>query len=151
LWSNHYAADRDISKRLAKGCCVSIILGSRSLSRLEGVHPDLVRVVKKAAALSDLDFTVLEGLRTLDRQRKLLAQGASKTLNSRHITGHAVDLAPLIDGKVSWDWPLYHRLAKIIKAAAVDENVPITWGGDWRTFKDGPHWELPWKSYPKGK
>jgi peptidoglycan LD-endopeptidase CwlK len=151
LWSNHYAADRDISKRLAKGCCVSIILGSRSLSRLEGVHPDLVRVVKKAAALSDLDFTVLEGLRTLDRQRKLLAQGASKTLNSRHITGHAVDLAPLIDGKVSWDWPLYHRLAKIIKAAAADENVPITWGGDWRTFKDGPHWELPWKSYPKGK
>jgi peptidoglycan LD-endopeptidase CwlK len=84
-------------------------LASRSLSRLKGVHPDLVRVVKKAAAMSNLDFTVLEGLRTLDRQRKLLAQGASKTLNSRHITGHAVDLAPLIDGKVSWDWPLYHR------------------------------------------
>lgn len=130
---------------------MSIILGQRSLSRLDGVHPDLVRVVKKSAAMSDLDFTVLEGLRTLDRQRKLLAEGATKTLNSRHITGHAVDLAPLIDGKVSWDWPLYHRLAKIIKAAAADENVPITWGGDWRTFKDGPHWELPWKIYPKGK
>lgn len=130
---------------------MSIILGQRSLSRLDGVHSDLVRVVKKSAAMSDLDFTVLEGLRTLDRQRKLLAEGATKTLNSRHITGHAVDLAPLIDGKVSWDWPLYHRLAKIVKAAAADENVPITWGGDWRTFKDGPHWELPWKSYPKGK
>ena len=130
---------------------MSIILGQRSLSRLDGVHPDLVRVVKKSAAMSDLDFTVLEGLRTLDRQRKLLAEGATKTLNSRHITGHAVDLAPLIDGKVSWDWPLYHRLAKILKAAAADENVPITWGGDWRTFKDGPHWELPWKIYPKGK
>jgi peptidoglycan LD-endopeptidase CwlK len=151
LWRNHYVVDRDISKRLAKGCCVSIILGSRSLSRLKGVHPDLVRVVKKAAAMSNLDFTVLEGLRTLDRQRKLLAQGATRTLNSRHITGHAVDLAPLIDGKVSWDWPLYHRLAKIVKAAAADENVPIVWGGDWRTFKDGPHWELPWKIYPKGK
>jgi peptidoglycan L-alanyl-D-glutamate endopeptidase CwlK len=130
---------------------MTIILGQRSLSRLDGVHPDLVRVVKKSAAMSDLDFTVLEGLRTLDRQRKLLAEGATKTLNSRHITGHAVDLAPLIDGKVSWDWPLYHRLAKIVKAAAADENVPITWGGDWRTFKDGPHWELPWKIYPKGK
>jgi peptidoglycan L-alanyl-D-glutamate endopeptidase CwlK len=151
LWHNHYAVDWHIVERAAKGWHVSIILSSRSLSRLEGVHPDLVRVVKKAAAMSDLDFTVLEGLRTVDRQKQLVKQGASKTLNSRHITGHAVDLAPLIDGKVSWDWPLYHRLAKIIKAAAADENVPITWGGDWRTFKDGPHWELPWKIYPKGK
>jgi peptidoglycan L-alanyl-D-glutamate endopeptidase CwlK len=77
---------------------MSIVLGQRSLSRLEGVHPDLVRVVKRAAAISDLDFTVLEGLRTLERQRKLRAEGASKTLNSRHLTGHAVDLAPLING-----------------------------------------------------
>jgi peptidoglycan L-alanyl-D-glutamate endopeptidase CwlK len=130
---------------------MSIILGARSLSRLEGVHPDLVRVVKKAAAMSDLDFTVLEGLRTIERQRQLMAQGATRTLNSRHLTGHAVDLAPMIGGKVSWDWPLYHRLAKIVKAAAAAENVPIQWGGDWRTFKDGPHWELPWKAYPKGK
>jgi peptidoglycan L-alanyl-D-glutamate endopeptidase CwlK len=110
-----------------------------------------VRVVKKAAAISDLDFTVLEGLRTLDRQRKLLAEGASRTLKSRHLTGHAVDLAPLIDGKVSWDWPIYHRLAKIVKAAAADEKVPLTWGGSWRAFKDGPHWELPWAFYPKEK
>ena len=129
---------------------MSITLGSRSLMRLEGVHPDLVRVVKRAAASSDLDFTVLEGLRTEARQRQLFKQGATKTLNSRHLTGHAVDLAPLIDGKVSWDWPLYHRLAKIVKAAAAAENVPLQWGGDWR-FKDGPHWELPWKQYPKGK
>lgn len=130
---------------------MSIILGARSLGRLEGVHPDLVRIVKTAAAMSNLDFTVLEGLRTVDRQKELMKQGATKTLNSRHITGHAVDLAPMLGGKISWDWPLYHRLAKIVKAAAADENVPITWGGDWRTFKDGPHWELPWKSYPKGK
>jgi peptidoglycan LD-endopeptidase CwlK len=119
--------------------------------RLEGVHPDLVRVVKRAAAMSDLDFTVLEGLRTEARQRQLMKQGATKTLNSRHLTGHAVDLAPMLDGKVSWDWPLYHRLAKIVKAAAAAEKVPLQWGGDWRTFKDGPHWELPWKQYPKGK
>ena len=130
---------------------MSIILGARSLSRLEGVHPDLVCVVKKAALLSDLDFTVLEGLRTVARQTQLVAQGASKTMNSRHITGHAVDLAPMIAGEVRWDWPLYHKLAKVIKAAAAAEKVPLVWGGSWRTFRDGPHWELPWKSYPKGK
>jgi len=130
---------------------MTIILGQRSLSRLEGVHPDLVRVVKKAAALSDLDFTVLEGLRAVERQKQLVAQGASKTMNSRHLTGHAVDLAPMIGGKIRWDWPLYHKLAKIVKAAAADEKVPLVWGGDWRAFKDGPHWELPWKFYPKGK
>lgn len=127
---------------------MSIVLGTRSLSRLEGVNPALVALVKKAAAMSDLDFTVLEGLRTVARQKQLVAQGASKTMNSRHITGHAVDLAPLIDGKVSWDWPLYHRLAKIVKAAAAELGQPIEWGGDWRTFKDGPHWQLPWKQYP---
>ena len=130
---------------------MSIVLGQRSLSRLEGVHPDLVRVVKKAAALSSLDFTVLEGLRTEARQRQLMDLGATKTMNSRHLTGHAVDLAPMVGGTVRWDWPLYHQLAVIVKEAAKAENVPIQWGGDWRTFKDGPHWELPWKAYPKGK
>lgn len=130
---------------------MSIILGQRSLSRLEGVHPDLVRVVKKAAAMSDLDFTVLEGLRTIERQKELFANGATKTMNSRHITGHAVDLAPMLGGQISWDWPLYARLSKIVKAAAAAEKVPLQWGGDWRTFKDGPHWELPWAFYPKGK
>jgi peptidoglycan L-alanyl-D-glutamate endopeptidase CwlK len=130
---------------------MTIILGARSLARLEGVHSDLVRIVKKAAALSDLDFTVLEGLRSVERQKQLVSQGASKTMNSRHITGHAVDLAPMIAGEVRWDWPLYHKLAKIVKAAAADEKVPLVWGGDWRAFKDGPHWELPWAFYPKGK
>jgi peptidoglycan L-alanyl-D-glutamate endopeptidase CwlK len=87
----------------------------------------------------------------LPRQKQLLAQGATRTLNSRHLTGHAVDLAPMIGGTVSWDWPTYYRLAKIVKAAAEHEDVPITWGGDWENFKDGPHWELPWKQYPKGE
>jgi peptidoglycan L-alanyl-D-glutamate endopeptidase CwlK len=130
---------------------MTIVLGQRSLSRLEGVHPDLVRVVKKAVALSNLDFTVLEGIRSVERQKQLVSQGASKTMNSRHLTGHAVDLAPMIAGEVRWDWPLYHKLAKIVKAAAADEKVPLQWGGDWRAFKDGPHWELPWKFYPKEK
>lgn len=124
-------------------------LGATSLSRLEGVHPDLVKVVKLAIGRSDLDFTVLEGVRSLARQRQLMASGATKTMNSRHLTGHAVDLAPVIEGKVSWDWPLYYRLAKTVKAAAAELGVALQWGGDWRTFKDGPHWELQWASYPK--
>ena len=118
------------------------------MSRLDGVHADLVRVVKRAAATSNIDFTVLEGLRTLERQKTLVARGASKTMKSRHLTGHAVDLAPFVDGQVVWAWPLYHKLAVIVKAAAKDENVPIEWGGDWRSFKDGPHWQLPWGTYP---
>lgn len=127
---------------------MSIILGSRSLSRLEGVHPDLVRVVRKAADLSTLDFTVLEGLRTLARQKQLLAQGATTTMRSRHLDGHAVDLGAIVAGQVRWDWPLYYKVAEVVKAAAQAEQVPLEWGGDWRKFKDGPHWQLPWASYP---
>lgn len=127
---------------------MTITLGTRSLSRLDGVHPDLVRVVKRAAALSSLDFTVLEGLRTLDRQKELFAKRATTTMKSRHLTGHAVDLAPMIGGEVRWDWPLYHQLEPTVKQAAQEEGVPIEWGGDWSTFKDGPHWQLPWKAYP---
>lgn len=130
---------------------MAIILGQRSLSRLEGLHSDLVRVVKRAAAMSDLDFTVLEGLRSLERQKQLIASGASSLkdpMRSRHVTGHAVDLAPMLHGEVRWDWPLYNKLAPIIKNAAHFEKVPIEWGGDWKSFKDGPHWQLPWKNYP---
>jgi peptidoglycan L-alanyl-D-glutamate endopeptidase CwlK len=127
---------------------MSITLGARSLSRLQGVHPDLVRVVKKAAAMSAIDFTVLEGLRTIERQRELFAKHATTTMKSRHLDGHAVDIAPMIGGEVRWDWPLYFKLADVVKNAATAENVPIEWGGDWKTFKDGPHWQLPWAKYP---
>ena len=122
--------------------------GSRSLGRLEGIHPDLRKVMDRAIATTDIDFTVLEGMRTMSRQRKLVASGASRTLRSRHLTGHAVDIAPLVDGKVSWDWPIYHCLAPTIKKAAQDVGVKIEWGGDWRSFKDGPHWQLSWRDYP---
>ena len=127
---------------------MTITLGTRSLSRLEGVHPDLVRVIKRAALMSDMDFTVLEGLRTMKRQKELLAARATTTLKSRHLDGHAVDIAPMIGGTVRWDWPLYHRLAAIVKDAALHEKVPVEWGGGWKTFPDGPHWQLPWKGYP---
>lgn len=116
-------------------------------AKLAGVNPDLVRVVRRAALMSKAPFQVLEGVRTIARQRQLVAKGASKTLNSRHLTGHAVDLAPLEDGKVSWAWPLYYPLAKTIKEAAKKEGVVIEWGGDWTSFKDGPHWQLPWKTH----
>jgi len=123
-------------------------LSTKSRARLEGVHPDLVRVVHAAARLSTVEFIVTEGLRTIARQEQLVKAGASRTMNSRHITGHAVDVAPVIAGQVRWDWPPFHDIAKAMKAAAAAEAVPIVWGGDWRTFKDGPHWELPWAGYP---
>ena len=130
---------------------MSIILGSRSHARLAGVHPDLVKVVEMAAKMSSLDFTVLEGLRTPERQAQLVKIGATRTTNSRHLTGHAVDLGVMVEGELRWDWPLYRQLAPIVKNAALAVGVPIEWGGDWKTFKDGPHWQLPWKQYPKGK
>lgn len=124
-------------------------LSSRSLQRLDGVHPDLVRVVKHAIGISKVDFTVLEGVRTLATQRQYYAAGKTRTMNSRHLTGHAVDLAPVVGGAVSWDWDHFHPLAEAMKAAAQAEKVRVTWGGDWVKFKDGPHWELPWAEYPK--
>jgi peptidoglycan L-alanyl-D-glutamate endopeptidase CwlK len=122
-------------------------LGERSQLRLKGVHPDLVRVVEHAIDISTVDFTVLEGLRTPERQKLLRDAGASQTLNSRHITGHAVDLGALVDGEVRWDWPLYHQIAKAMKQAAKQVGVDITWGGDWK-MRDGPHFELSRRSYP---
>lgn len=123
-------------------------LSTRSKSRLMGVHDDLVRVVELAIAISPIDFAVLEGIRTKERQEELLAAGASRTMRSRHLTGHAVDLGALVKGELRWDWPLYPKLATAMKGAALKLNVPLEWGGDWRTFRDGPHFQLPWKEYP---
>lgn len=133
---------------------MSIILSQKSLTKLDGAHPDLVKVIKRAAAISDIDFTVLEVLRTVARQKELVAKGASKTMKSRHLPhpsdgkSRAVDIAPLDGGQISWAWPMYHKLAPIIKQAAQEVGVPIEWGGSWARFKDGPHWQLPWKDYP---
>ena len=123
-------------------------LGPRSLLRLKGVHPDLVKVVQLAIKLSSVDFTVLEGLRLPEHQKALVAAGASQTLNSRHLTGHAVDLGAWIDSEVRWDWPLYYKIADAMKEAATKCEVPIEWGGDWKNFPDGPHFQLPWSKYP---
>jgi peptidoglycan L-alanyl-D-glutamate endopeptidase CwlK len=121
---------------------------ARSLKNLNGIHPDLRRVIDRALQDSPLDFVVIEGLRTKERQKQLLASGASKTLNSRHITGHAVDLVPIgPNGKAAFDWPLYDKLGPAVKAAAEKEEVDLVWGGDWTSFKDGPHFELDRKTY----
>jgi len=115
-------------------------LGKRSEANLAGVHPDLVRVVRRAIHITATDFTVIEGLRTLERQKELFAMGASKTMNSRHLTGHAVDLVNIEDGVANWGKAA--QIAAAMKEAARLEGVNIVWGGDWKTFKDGPHFEL---------
>lgn len=124
--------------------------GERSLSRLEGVHPDLVKVMKLSISRSPIDFSVVEGMRTLAKQKEYFVSGATRTMNSRHLDGHAVDIAPYISGSIRWDWPLYYKITPVIKAAAKELNIPIEWGGDWVKFRDGPHWQLPFKQYPKG-
>jgi peptidoglycan L-alanyl-D-glutamate endopeptidase CwlK len=129
-------------------------LDQRSEKNLQGVHPDLVRIVRACAQASPVAFTITEGLRTIERQKVLVASGASKTMNSRHITGHAVDVAALIDFDgdgdldIRWDWPLYKKISDGMKASAKVLGIPIEWGGDWKSFKDGPHFQLPHKSYP---
>ena len=121
---------------------MSFKLGNKSLKNLSGVHPDLVRVVKQAIILTPIDFAVTEGVRTIERQKMLVEAGASRTMNSQHLVGRAVDLAAFVDGKVSWDLPLYHKLAQAMKAAANYCMVEIKWCGDWENFKDCPHFEL---------
>lgn len=121
----------------------------RSLTNLRGIHPDLRRVIDRALQDSPLDFIVIEGLRSESRQREMVAKGASQTMNSRHLTGHAVDLLPIgPGGKAAFDWPLYHQLGPAVEAAAKREGVPITWGGRWSKFRDGPHFELKRDVYP---
>lgn len=152
------------------------VLSAKSLSHLEGVHPDLVKVVKRAIGLTDVDFGVGEGLRSIEKQAQEVAQGDSRTMNSRHLTGHAVDLIAYVGGHASWDWPLYGRVALAMKMAAGDLIVPLNWGGVWdreiqqlsrspyadhldymaRFFKangrhalaDGPHFQLTRGTYP---
>lgn len=149
-------------------------LGKRSLEELEGVHSDLVTVVKKAIKITVQDFSVHDGIRTLDEQKRLYERGASQILDSRHITGHAVDLVPYINGKLRWEWIPIYSIAEAVRMAAKEKGIPIRWGGSWdsvltesdespedlvadyvarrrkagkRIFIDGPHFELPRSIY----
>ncbi len=123
--------------------------GTRSKRCLEGVHPDLCRVVRRAMEMTDTDFGVHCGLRTEAEQAELVRTGASRTMRSRHLTGHAVDLHPWIHGAIPWKaWPPWKHLAEVMARAAHTEGVEIEWGGDWKSFRDGPHFQLPWSTYP---
>jgi peptidoglycan L-alanyl-D-glutamate endopeptidase CwlK len=108
-----------------------------------GVHPDLVAVAKRAAELMPGGFILTEGMRSKERQRELFAKGLSKTMNSRHLVGLAVDFAPLLDdGSITWKWTAFKPVAAAFKRAAKELKTPIVWGGDWKSFRDGPHIEL---------
>ena len=120
-------------------------LSKTSLNKLQGVHPDLVKVVERAIKITTQDFSVGEGLRSIARQKELVAKGASTTMKSRHITGHAVDLFPY---PLSWDWKYCYPITEAMKQAAKELNVDLKWGGDWKSFKGGPHFELSHKNYP---
>lgn len=154
--------------------------GTKSEAHLSGVHADLVRVARRALMLSGVDFAVTDGVRTATEQRALVASGASQTLASRHLTGHAIDIAPAVNGQLRWDWPLFYRLADAMIGAAKMEAVPLRWGGAWncvmapgvelvadaetlsaayvdacrrkgkKPILDGPHFELPTAHYPAG-
>lgn len=136
-------------------------LSTRSLNNLKGVHPDMVKVVKRALELTDTDFMVGEGVRTVARQKKLVAEGKSKTMNSRHIPGadglgKAVDLWVMRNGVITWDVAAYVHLSQFVLQAAQELGIKIRWGGDWNMngthkdekFFDGPHYELQSKFYP---
>ena len=150
-------------------------LGKASLNELQGVHADLVAVVQRAITLTTQDFSVHDGLRTLAEQQRLVAKGASTTLDSRHLSGHAVDLVPYINGKLRWEWNPLYAIADAVRVAAQELRTPLRWGGAWdidftastdstedlvalyvqrrkaaglRAFIDGPHFELPKAAYP---
>ena len=129
-------------------------LSARDVQRLTGVHPDLVRVVNRAATMTTIPFMVVEGLRTLAKQREYFAAGKSKTMKSRHLDGHAVDLAPLVDLDndgdldVSWNAKDFKPIMAAMEQAAFELHIPLELGGKWRGFVDMPHFQLPWAQYP---
>lgn len=152
-------------------------LGTRSLAELEGVHADLVKVVKRAIEITPIDFAVTDGKRTMEEQRAYVASGASQTMDSRHLTGHAIDLVAFIGNKGRWELDLLCKIALAMRCAALECKVPLRWGGNWdvlltdtdsppedmvqdyiqkriaagrKPFVDAPHFELPKSEYSAG-
>lgn len=135
---------------------MSFTWDERSLRSLSGIHPELRRVIDAGRTASPVGFVVIEGLRDADRQRQLFEQGFSRTMNSKHLTGHAVDIWPidpltgqLVNGRNDKRlWELYRLIAPVIKEQAQSLGVKVTWGGDWKSIKDGPHYEIDPRAYP---
>lgn len=120
----------------------------RSKKNLQGVNPALIAVARRALELSPVDFGITEGLRTMERQREMLRTGKSQTLKSRHLTGHAVDVVAYLGANISWEWKYYEQIAAAFKQAGKELGTVIEWGGDWKTLKDGPHFQLSVKDFP---
>ena len=149
---------------------MSFKLSQRSLDRLDSVDPDLIKVVKYAIGVTKVDFGVIEGVRTLEKQKELVAAGASKTMNSKHLKGLAVDLMAYVGGRGCWELKVYDDIADAMNQGAIEYGVPIVWGASWhirniadwegtmeeamndyidtrrkegkRPFIDGPHFEI---------
>jgi peptidoglycan L-alanyl-D-glutamate endopeptidase CwlK len=138
---------------LPRPAAMSAKLTASSLKKLELLHPDLRKVVIRAAEITAQPFQVIETARTLARQKQLMKRGATRTLRSRHILApnglaHAVDVVAMVGGRISWEAPLYHVIADAMRRAATEMGVSVEWGGDWKSFFDGPHFQLPWAAYP---
>lgn len=144
---NHISTHQ-VNLTINDGVIMTFQLGRRSLDNLKGVNESLVNVVKRAIEISETDFTVTEGVRTIERQRELVAKGASKTMNSYHIPnargGRAIDIYPYYNGRVQVHAPHteFRKIAKAMKEAANELGVSITWGGDWKSFCDLPHYQI---------
>lgn len=122
--------------------------GAKSEERLQGVHPDLVKVVRRALELSKVDFSVAEGLRSYERQKQLVAEGKSRTMKSRHLSGHAVDLYPVSKAGAEWVREDFTEVVDAMRRAAKALGIPVEHGHDWASFPDSPHHQLPTLSYP---
>ncbi|CAI2057953.1 Uncharacterised protein [Serratia quinivorans] len=127
---------------------INFRFSKRSEGNLEGVNPALVAVVRRSLELSPVDFGITEGLRSRERQKQMVAAGASQTMNSRHLTGHAVDVVAYLGSNISWEWKYYEQIAAAFKQAGAELGTAIEWGGDWKTLKDGPHFQLTFRDYP---
>lgn len=130
-----------------------ITLTDSDKKKLLQAHPDLVKVVNAYLKSGTIPIKIMEVGRSLAQQKANIAKGVSWTMRSRHLVSpdglaRAVDIVPLVDGKITWSWPVYYKLAPQMKAAAKSVKIPVEWGGDWKSNKDGPHWQLPWKQYP---
>jgi peptidoglycan L-alanyl-D-glutamate endopeptidase CwlK len=108
--------------------------------RLKGVDSTLVTIITKSAENLPFDVTVSEGLRSIETQKKYVAEGKSKTMNSKHLTGEAADLYPIVGGAI--DNSKFKELADEIKKQASTQFAIVEWGGDWKTFIDKPHFQI---------
>ncbi|HRC26817.1 MAG TPA: M15 family metallopeptidase [Alphaproteobacteria bacterium] len=127
---------------------MTFLFSKRSLKNLEGVHHDLVQVAHMALSMSPIDFVIIDGVRTIEEQRILVAKGKSKTMDSRHLTGHAIDIAAWMNGAISWDYGLYEKITDAFDMAAGRLKTPIVCGIDWPSFVDAGHIELDRRRYP---